>query len=130
MGDYVGSVHEVDLKNYYNDALSRIKSSIEQPKLLIFSDQPLKAEIYIKEYLNMQDLVYTHSKAVDACDCLVEMASCMGGICANSSLSWMGAYFQRPQQGAHIYMPSPWSKDEQLGIPFDLYPEWAIKIPA
>jgi hypothetical protein len=130
LGDYVGSVHEVDLKNYYNDALSRIKSSIEQPKLLIFSDQPLKAEDYIKKYLNMDNTSYTHSKAVDAYDCLVEMASCVGGICANSSLSWMGAYFQRPQQDAHIYMPSPWSKGEHLGIPIDLYPEWAIKLPA
>ena len=130
LGDYIGSVHEVDLKNYYNDALSRIKSSIEHPKLLIFSDQPLLAEEYIKKYLNMDGISYTHSKAVDAYDCLVEMASCVGGICANSSLSWMGAYFQRPQQNAHIYMPSPWSKEEYLGIPIDLYPEWAIKISA
>ena len=130
LGDYVGSVHEIDLKNYYNDALSRIKSSIQEPKIIIFSDQPLKAEEYIKKYLNMQGTTYRHSNAVSAYDCLVEMASCVGGICANSSLSWMGAYFQKPPYEAHIYMPTPWSKGEQLGMPIDLYPEWAIKLPA
>ena len=130
LGDYIGTAHEVDLRNYYNDALSRIKSSIEQPKLLIFSDQPPRAEEYIKKYLNMDSTTYTHSTAVGAYDCLVEMASCVGAICANSSLSWMGAYFQRPQKDAHVYMPSPWSKGEHLGMPIDLYPEWATKLPA
>jgi hypothetical protein len=49
------------------------------------------------------------------------MANCAGAICANSSLSWLGAFFQKRAKGM-VYMPSKWINGKTTD---DLYPSWA-----
>ena len=67
---------------------------------------------------------------------------CKGGICANSTLSWLGAYFQNKKindkinekinekinNGEFIFMPYPWvqfvigyNKENTI----DVYPKWS-----
>ncbi len=57
------------------------------------------------------------------------MSSCKGGICSNSTLSWLGSYFQKNKEKnkEYIFMPYPWvnfiydfNKDNIM----DVYPEW------
>lgn len=49
-----------------------------------------------------------------------------GGICANSTFSWWGAYFLR-QQNKSLYMPYPWGSPP-LPEARDLYPPWSTKV--
>jgi hypothetical protein len=53
------------------------------------------------------NIEYKLSDSKTGYDSLVEMANCAGGICANSSLSWLGGYFQKEMRGI-ICMPSEW----------------------
>ena len=56
------------------------------------------------------------------------MSQCSGGICANSTLSWMGAYILHLKNMSQLYMPSVWGNsknNEYLGI----YPKWVIVLP-
>jgi hypothetical protein len=48
------------------------------------------------------------------------MSCCVGAICANSSLSWLGAYYQKPPR-KNIFMPSPWIKTK---LDAEIYPDW------
>ena len=64
----------------------------------------------------------------NALDTLYIMSSCKGGICSNSTLSWMGIYFQNKKNCKDfIFMPYPWvnfvnefTKDNT----FNIYPKW------
>ena len=126
LGDYCNTMYDLPLKRYYSDAIIRITESDNAAKFLIFSNEVEKAHRFIENHI-MVPFDYTFSKALTAYDTLIEMASCSGAICANSSLSWMGAYHQK-QPRKNIYMPFPWIRNSKLGRPFDLYPEWATTI--
>jgi hypothetical protein len=64
---------------------------------------------------------YTISDKIDPFDTLIEMANCAGGICANSSFSWLGGFFQGDTRGK-VYMPSVWFKGKPEYSGF--YPSW------
>ena len=77
------------------------------------------------------------------------MSSCKGGICSNSTLSWMGLYVQKEIQKQkqnsennnnfnnynhtythkdYMFMPYPWIKyvrDMNADNTKDIYPKWA-----
>ena len=62
-------------------------------------------------------------------DTLYIISSCCGAICSNSTLSFMGALFQKePKKKEHIYMPYPFVNFidgfDSTNITFDMYPEW------
>lgn len=126
LGDYCNTMYDLPLKRYYSEAIIRITESDNTAKFLIFSNEVKKAQQFIENHI-MVPFDYTFSKALSAYDTLIEMASCSGAICANSSLSWMGAYYQK-QPRKNIYMPFPWIRNSKLGHPVDLYPEWATTI--
>ena len=56
------------------------------------------------------------------------MSSCCGSICSNSTLSYMGSFFQKNKYKEHIYMPYPFVKFvngfNDTNIPLNMYPEW------
>ena len=126
LGDYCNTFYDLPLKRYYSEAILRITEDDTSARFLIFSNEVAKARILIQEQI-LVPFDYVFSNATTAYDTLKEMASCSGAICANSSLSWMGAYYQK-QPRKNIYMPFPWIKNSKLGRPFDLYPEWATRI--
>jgi hypothetical protein len=123
LGDYTGTRHDVGLTKYYVECLTRLKD--DNKKFLVFSNDNTKAEEYIKS-LNIP-FIYTISEKMNALDVLKEMASCSGAICSNSSLSWMGAFFQAENRGP-VFMPGKWID----GIPKEnfntFYPSWATVI--
>ena len=69
---------------------------------------------------------YSISNKTDAYETLIEMANCSGGICANSSFSWLGGLFQKERRGK-IFMPSLWNKTRDCS---GVYPKWATVINA
>lgn len=122
-GDYLNHpLHFIDLRKYYARCIDLIKADDPKATFLVFSDDNTYAANMLKEF----DVKYSISQTKSAYDTLNDMSACSGGICANSSLSWLGSMFQATRR--HIYMPSKWFNDvskQTIGI----YPPWAIVVP-
>ncbi len=117
-GDYIGSVEfGFDLVQYYKNCFSLLDSGV---KYIVFSNDNGYADTYMKQF----GVSYTLSDKVDQVDTLIEMANCAGGICANSSFSWLGGLFQGDTRG-QIFMPSIWIKGKDCQ---GIYPSWATII--
>ncbi len=123
LGDYVGSPFDVNLQQkYYSNAIQYIKGhTTETIHFLVFSDTPTKAEEIVKG-LPCKDS-YTMSSAKRSLDVLREMAACCGGVCSNSSLSFLGAFFQQSHRGI-VTVPKVWRMPDMVGPPIP----WAIVI--
>ena len=118
LGDYIGFFGmDFDLSKYH-----RICFDILGPnaKYIVFSNDNIDAKKYIDKF----NINYTISDKTDALETLIEMSNCAGGICANSTFSWMGAFFQR-QPRENIYVPNKWISG---GTVHGIYPSWALRI--
>lgn len=121
-GDYINnSYHFICLKEYYRKCINIIRIKDPISKFLVFSND----NTYAKNYIDQYNIEYTISDITIAYYTLIEMANCAGGICANSSFSWLGGYFQKDHRGI-ICMPSKWLTDTTPTD--DLYPSWATII--
>jgi hypothetical protein len=114
-GDYLTDDRfNLNLVEYYSKCFSLLDTST---KYIVFSNDNEYANTYMKQF----NIDYSISDKKDPLDVLIEMANCAGGICANSSLSWLGAYFQKEPRG-NIFMPSIWMN----GVDFKgVYPSWS-----
>lgn len=122
-GDYLNNkTHFVDLRRYYKRCIHQIQQRDTKATFLVFSDDNPRADAMMREY----DVPFRVSETKDTVDVLREMSSCSGAICANSSFSWLGAFFQKGRTA--IYMPSVWiaKKLEAHERPIEgIYPPWA-----
>jgi len=112
---------DIDLRTYYKLSITKMLNDIPGAKFIVFSNEPEKAEEYLKS-LNLP-LKYSFSSANSSLDVLKGMISCSGGICANSSLSWLGGFFQKPR--GVIVVPSEWMKGVSRNQLNGFYPSWA-----
>jgi hypothetical protein len=118
-GDYQKTKDlDIELKQYYSNCFFLLHSSI---KYIVFSDDNLFAQHYMEQF----NINYTLCKKEDPVEALIEMANCAGGICANSTFSWLGGFFQGETRG-QIFMPSTWIKYKEHG---GIYPSWATVVP-
>jgi hypothetical protein len=120
LGDYTKiQIFQVPIIPYYNLAIRLIKNKDPKAKFLVFSNENKEAELFIKNHI-LIPFDYSFSRAISSYDTLYEMSCCVGAICANSSLSWLGAYYQRSPR-KNIYMPSPWIMNK---LDAQIYPDW------
>jgi len=145
LGDYVNhSLYKIQLLNYYNNCINNIINHNSLSQFIICSNEyGSNLDNYINKFPknnnnnNNNNINYIiQDKNNDALDTLYIMKSCKGGICSNSTLSWLGAYFQKisnnneneNNQTKLIFMPYPWvnfiNGFTQNNIK-DVYPEWA-----
>lgn len=133
-GDYLLEVckhHYVDLSNYYRYALAYFKES--DTRILVCSDdiEWCKSNLVKKygdlisedrwEFLNTDASDYTTLRSMVACG--------RGGICANSTFSWWGAYWNVGRNSGGFYtMPSVWGYPPLPPV-VDLHPSWATLLP-
>lgn len=125
-GDYLNVYnkhHCVNLLSYYRRALSLIDPSI--PIFVCSDDMPWCREELPRIY---DDLVsqnrWIFNTQTDT-DTLTIMRTCLGGICANSTFSWWGAYFSERRE---VYMPDTWGFPP-LPPARDIHPVWATVLP-
>lgn len=129
-GDYLHPAnhhHRVDLDSYYRTALSLFPDDC---MILVVSDDiPWCRDELTRRY---GDIVGAHrwmlaGEQTSDYHTLSLMAQCTaGGICANSTFSWWGAYFiENP--GKIVTMPSTWGHPP-LPPAVDIWPQWAVKI--
>lgn len=117
-GDYIRSeVHYLELKYYYKECFEQLPSTT---KYIVFSNDNMYAEEYMKQY----NIEYSICNKTDALETLIEMSNCAGGICANSTFSWLGAFFQDKTKGKR-FMPSRWVNNRNC---HGIYPNWATVI--
>lgn len=114
-GDYVGNTyHELNLDNYYKTAIEKMpKDSI----CMVFSNDIE----WCKNYDVLKDIktIFVEENEVDS---LNLMKNCkIGGITANSSFSWWGAYLDISRK--YLYCPSSWFPDQNIFQMGYFYPE-------
>lgn len=116
-GDYLTDYGlNIGLSEYYETCFHYLGNV----KYIVFSND----NEYAKKIMNGYTLDYTISNTVNQYDVLVEMANCLGGICANSTFSWMGAFFQGSER-KEVFMPSNWWKCNDYQ---NIYPKWATMV--
>jgi hypothetical protein len=115
-GDYLLYTNEwgFDLNYYYKQCFEIIGKGVN---FLVFSNDNEYADNYMKKF----NVKYSISNTTNPLDVLLEMGSCAGGICANSTLSWIGAYIQNEKRG-RVFMPSIWNNLRDCR---GIYPNWA-----
>jgi len=99
-GDYVGNPgHDIGLDGYYQRAIAHFPDA---HFLLVTNDLE-----YAMSRPCLVGLKYTLVMESEL-DTLYVMSQCSGGICANSSFSWWGAYLNPHRK---IVMPDRWYRD-------------------
>ena len=103
-GDYLNiPLHYIDLDNYYVCAIDKFPKGT---KFSIFTNDLHYANKM--KFLKDIDCEFINESELDS---LYLMSQCKGGICANSSFSWWGAYLNRNRT---ITLPSKWFNSEIL----------------
>ena len=128
LGDYVNNnLYNIKLNEYYTYCINKIKEQNNNARFIICTNEYGNN---LDNYTNNfpKDIEYIiQDNTDDELDTLYIMSSCKGGICTNSTLSWLGIYLQKNKDKNYIYMPYPWvnfingyNHDNII----DLYPEW------
>lgn len=149
LGDYINHFfHYVNLREYYNYCINKIKEQDSLAKFIICTNEyGPNLDVYINSFPKNNYYIIQDEKN-DALDTLYIMSECQGGICSNSTLSWLGSYFQTKKKNdkinndkinekinndkinnkEFIYMPYPWvqfvngyNKENTI----DVYPKWS-----
>lgn len=105
-GDYLYPENKdylFDTNTYYEKA---IKEFPDNTKFLIFTND--KSYALTHSFLNTIQHEFVEENELDS---LFIMTRCKGGICANSTLSWWGAYLNRSRK---IILPSKWTSNTSI----------------
>ena len=132
LGDYINNnTYNINLVPYYIYCINKIREQDILAKFIICTNE---YGTNLDKYLNVfpKDIEYIIQDVKnDAIDTLYIMSSCYGGICSNSTLSWMGLYFQQQKNKnnnkEYCYMPYPWVQfinNFNHDNTKDVYPEW------
>jgi hypothetical protein len=113
----------VGLSLYYRKAIQNIMMNNQLSTFIVFSNEPDKIDEYIQKEIQYP-IRYSISHAGTPLAVLKEMAECSGGICANSSLSYLGAFFQRKPRGK-VFMPDIWMTPVPKKQMVSFFPPWA-----
>lgn len=120
LGDFLKLPHhQINIQKYYSIALSKIPYNATP---LVFTDD-------IENTKRFFDFPYEICTEKDEIENMYLMSLCVGGICANSTFSYWGAYFAKQNNPEFIaYYPN--SLGQGLPYPEDYYPPWAIQLEA
>ena len=130
LGDYLKyKMYLINLKSYYKYAIEQILKLNSKAKFIICTNQ-YDEELcnYLKDFPFIVDYTLQDETNTDI-DTLFIMSSCRGGICSNSTLSYMGCILQKGLKSKdYIYMPYPYvaftDNFNSLNITKDIYPPW------
>ena len=140
LGDFLKEpMYLIELKAYYNFCIHAILNANPSAVFYICTNQYDEAlYTYTKDFpkqLSINDNIinityHLQDKTNDELDTLYIMSSCRGAICANSTLSYMGAFFQKNTINSqdHIYMPYPYVRFingfNETNVSVNMYPDW------
>lgn len=132
LGDFLKhKLYFIDLIKYYNFCINSILNKNKDARFIICTNQ---YDDIFKKYLisfpkNAKYII--QDKTNNDIDTLYIMKSCIGGICANSTLSFMGVILQNNSNNKtkeNIYMPYPFVNFidgyNLSNVTTEMYPEW------
>ncbi|AJI74371.1 glycosyl transferase 11 family protein [Francisella philomiragia subsp. philomiragia ATCC 25015] len=111
-GDYVnhplhGGICDLE---YYNKAISFIRSKVANVHFLVFSNDIL----WCKDNLKLDRVTYIdHNRWMDSYKDMHLMSLCKHNIIANSSFSWWGAWLNQNDDKI-VIAPSKWFNDDKI----------------
>lgn len=132
-GDFLGNpLHNICSMEYFQRAIERMKQTVPEPELLIFSDEIC----WIKENLSF-DVPHQFVQGVDDhMDHMRLMGLCKHHIIPNSTFSWWGAWLSDPKT---VVAPDLWITDNE-SVHHQMFGHWVetrhtvpsswIRIPA
>lgn len=148
LGDYVNNdFFTIKLNEYYNYCITKIKEQDSLAKFILCTNEHGKnLDNYLNNFPKDSDYIIQDLNN-NALDTLYIMSYCKGGISSNSTLSWMGLYFQKEIQKQknknneknennensnsnskdYMFLPYPWVKYIQgynEDNTKDVYPKW------
>jgi hypothetical protein len=101
-GDYVGTTFQVELADYYQEVIRRIKEARPDAKIFVLSDDIEYCKTI--PYLSSADAAVQWVEGLDEIASLWLMKKCkLGGAAPNSTFSWWGLYLDctRP----YLFLP-------------------------
>jgi hypothetical protein len=121
-GDYLKNpVNNVDLTQYYKNALTFVKPEIG---ILVCSDDIPWCKENLPKF-GLYKWIWFEGNDVETWRA---MSKCRyGGICANSTFSWWGAYFNHSAD-KKVYFPAKWYNTTEGQITDDVYQKNSIKV--
>lgn len=128
-GDYVSNpetnkYHGLCSLEYYQKAIKKITSYIENPHFYIFSDDPEWTQKNLDFEYPFKFI--THNGSLKGYEDLRLMSLCRYNIIANSSFSWWGAWLNRNPEKI-VIAPRKWFNDPSINTD-DLIPKSWIRI--
>lgn len=106
-GDYLNNpMYNVCDEDYYRKAVYYISEKVDNPKFIIFSDDP----VWCKEFMCKLDVDYTiidHNTGKDSYKDMYLMTQCKHNVIANSTFSWWGAWLGA-QKDKVVVCPNRW----------------------
>lgn len=118
-GDYVNHrLHDVKLDSYYRRAVQMFAKGT---KFYVFTNDIA----YAKSLVWLSEIDYSFVDEPDEVRSLALMMQCrLGGICANSTFSWWGAYLNR--EGRTLIVPSKWFNNPSIYVDGYFFPGCTI----
>jgi len=141
--DFMYSFFDLNLENYYVYSIRKILEKYKDATFVILSNNIKNAKKYINEKLSnelMNNKVIYDEKGTRL-DTLYYMSQCKGGICVNSTFSWIGAYSIENKNKKLIFMPNKWLDFTFLDLKIlqtigdyivpskGIFPEWVTRVP-
>lgn len=97
-------------KEYYQKAIECVKSKVENPVFLIFTNEP----VYAKQLLNDEDFeIVDWNTGKQSYRDMYLMSLCKHNIIANSSFSWWGAWLNQ-NDNKIVIAPSKWFNSDKI----------------
>ena len=124
LGDYINTVFEIDLKKYYRHCINKIIEIDSQAEFFVLSNELEKAKQYVQTNIPiLANITKYFDTSTNRLDTLYYMNQSKGGICSNSTFSWIGAFSIQNKNKDLIFIPKPWFNY----VPDDaeIYPDWA-----
>ncbi len=122
-GDYVNhsAFAGICTKEYYDAAVTHIRSQVSNPQFFLFSDDPE----WVKENYKGEDFhVVSANRGENAWIDMFLMSQCKHNINANSTFSWWAAWLNS-NPSKIVLVPERFNN---LNKPYDIYPEEWIKL--
>lgn len=103
-GDFLKLGHDISGSDYYIRAMEYIQDKIENPFLLVFSDDIA----WVKDNMKfMLDYLVISGQGYSDCEELILMSMCKNNIIANSTFSYWGAWLN-PNEEKIVIAPRGW----------------------
>jgi Glycosyl transferase family 11 len=114
------SYHGVCGMSYFEPAIQHLASSLTNPKVFVFSDDPQWCLTHFKSKFSLEVVDHTH-KGFKFSNQLQLMAACKHFIIPNSTFAWWAVWLSNKKE-SKVIAPTHWFADESIDTT-DLIPE-------